>query len=468
MSLVNHPSEIPLQSQMRLTRDALIAYQKAMGVVSNNVSNLDTEGYHRRRPILEERESLDSKPGQIGTGVRLQQIQRISDAYAEEQVTFEKGEVGRWDARQQGLKEVEEIFSEIQSFSISNAMREFWNSWEDLANDVDSVPARYNVLQKAENMSAAFHDTVRGLENIRETLNLDLQDIGNRINSLSTSIADYNKEIIGATNRGQSPNTLLDKRDLLIQDLSELTGANVAIDDNNSMTVYIGRNVLVHREDASLLSWIEGGGGGKSGGELVWADNSQTVTFEGGEARGKIDVQGTIIPGAIEELNSLATTLRNQVNELHRSGIGMDGTTGTNFWRNDTYGAIDLQLNDVLRNHPEKVAASTTSSTGDNALAHTMYELQYNKAFVNNSANYSEYYQGIVGNIANEINFSELRYEASEAALEQAKNWQESVSGVSLDEELARMIALQRVYTASGRVLMKLDEMTTIVLLMAR
>ncbi|MDP8207697.1 MAG: flagellar hook-associated protein FlgK [Candidatus Electryonea clarkiae] len=468
MNQIEKAATVPLHGQMKMTRDSLIAIQRSMGVIANNVSNLDTEGYHRQLALLEDRDPMNTNPGMTGSGLKFAGIERMIESYAENQMREESSASGRWEAQRNELQHVEEVFSEINSFSISGALDEFWDAWQDLANDVDSVSARTNVLSKAQNLAYAFHETTRGLERVQESINLDLGQLSNKINTLAANIAAYNQEIITSTNRGQSPNTFMDKRDLLIQELSSLTGATVQQDDNGSMTVYIGNEVLVHREEAREVGWLDDAGKGKSGGDLIWSDSTNLLTFDGGSALGKLNVRDEVIPEAFDDLNLVATTLRDRINDLHSDGIGMDKSTGNAFWREDTVGSIDLEVNSILINNPEKVAASRISSTGDNSLANDMYELQYEQAFVNGRVNFSEFYQGTVSRIGNDVEYADTRSEASQAALEQAENYQQQISGVNLDEEMANMLAFNRTYTASGRMLMKLDEMTTVILMMAR
>lgn len=452
-------SYLPLQGLLKQTKDTLLAHQQAQAVVGNNLANIDTEGYHRQRAELETGIPLETNPGSIGSGVRVAEIARIIDRYAEAQVLYERGAQQRWEAEQQALTVVENTFTEIQDHSLSGSMEQFWRAWEDLANDPDGLSSRMNVLQKGENMALAFHGTANGMLNTQRALNLDLQEIGEQINTLASQVAVYNQEIMEVTARGQNPNDLMDKRDKLILDMADLAGVTTEEGGQNSVTVYIGQEAIVHREVAREVVWINDDTKGKHGGDLAWADMRTALTFDGGEALGKLNVRDEVIPDVLNKLDELANSLRDRVNELHMAGVARDGSTGNAFFRTDTEGAQDIALHLTVQDQPQKLAASYTNSTGDNELAHDLFEVQYENAFLSGKMDYGEYYQSIVTGLGNEVELANTRLEASEAALEQAKNYQQSISGVSMDEELTNMITIQKAYGAAARVFNKIDEM---------
>ncbi len=452
-------SNYTLQSLLQQTKDNLLAQQQAQAVVGNNLANIDTEGYHRQRAELETSFPTETKAGIIGGGVEVAEIARIIDQYAEDQVLYEQGSSKRWEAEKQALDEVESVFSEMQDYSISGAMEQFWNAWEDLANDPDSLSSRTSVITAGENLSSAFHNTTSGLESVQRSLNLDLQEIGEQVNILASQVAELNQEIMEATAKGTAPNDLMDKRDKLILEMSDLAGVTVEQGDQNSVTVYIGAEAIVHREVAREVVWISDDTKGKHGGDLAWADTRTALTFNGGEAMGKVSVRDDYIPEVMAQLDTLANTLRDRVNELHAQGVARDGTTGNNFFRSDTEGAQDIAVDLTILDQPQKVAASYSSSTGDNELAHDMFDVQYEDSFNNGRMSYSDYYQNIVTGVGTEVTLAETRLEAATAALEQAQTYQQSISGVSMDEELTHMITIQKAYTASAHVFNKIEEM---------
>lgn len=456
---IKHKATATLQGQLMMARDALKAQQQAMSVVGHNVSNIQTEGYTRQRVVFTPNTGIDGNPGQIGMGARIAEIQRMSNEFVDNQVRYETGSLGHWESQRDGLMMIEEVLSEVESNALSSAMDEYWNAWEDLANDADSITARINLIERAETMARAFQTPAEGIGKIRETMNIDLQTFVSEINDAAARIANLNSQITAAVTRGQSPNDLMDQREQLIQKLSRIIGITVQNDTNGSVSIYIGSDILVARDSVREVYWQDNAEKGKSGGDMAFRDTDSLLNIVDGEAYGKIFVRDEAALTALDDLNLLANTIRDEVNALHETGISLDGTTGNRFWRNDMSGAIDLQVAEDLYLNPEKVATSAVSSTGDSSLAHQIFDLQFNKYFNNGESDISDYYRGTVARVGTLVRHATDQADASVAAVEQAENWRQHYSGVNLDEEMANMIAYQRIYMAAAKVLTQVDEM---------
>ncbi len=366
-----------------------------------------------------------------------------------------------------GLMQVEEVFGEINDHSLASVMDEFFNAWQDLANDADSMTARINLVERSETLANTFNSTANGLNTIRETLNIELKNIMDQINEYATQIADLNSQISRSYTRGQDPNTLLDQRDVLINNLSEIAGIRVEEQSTGKVNVYLGQDILVEDDRTRELKWEPDSDRGKAGGDMVFIDNGSTVNITGGTAYGKIEVRDSIVPDAMGELDEVANFIMNRVNELHVQGIAKDGTTGNYFWSSESTGALDMALDTVILDNPEKIAVSTESDTGDNALANTIFNVQFEESLNNNESNVGDYYRGIVARIGAMTQQAETQYEASVSALEQSNAWREHYSGVSLDEEMAEMIALQRTFQASAKYLNMVDDLLAAVISIA-
>ncbi len=461
-------SSASLTGQLKIARDALMAHQTSLQILGHNVANANVEGFHRQRVSLSAQYPLDGAPGQLGTGVKMDEIQRSYNWYISSQEREETGSLGRWSSEKEWLMRVESTLSEIGEYGIANALTDFWNSWEDFANDADSITSRSNVIMKADSLGQKFRNTVNGIEETRHSINLNLQAIVNNVNAIAGRLAELNKKIYTAVARGQTPNDLMDQRDQLVLELSSLVGATVEVEENGSMNVYVGHEVIVSRDNARELTWKSDTSKGKGGGDLVWADTQRELQLYTGKAYGMIQTRDEFIATAINDLDELSDKIRERVNDLHRQGIGRDGSTNNDFWRVGVSGAMSLEVNQVIRDNPEKVAASKVAPTGDNALAHEIFELQFETALQNGESSFSEFYNGIVSRIGNGVQIAEGKETTNEAALLQTKTWQEHYVGVSLDEEMANMVQLQHSFGAAARYAAAVDEMITYVLVYLR
>lgn len=449
-----------LSGIMNMARDALLAQQSALNTISHNIANVNTEGYHRQTVSLTSRPGLDGTGGSWGQGVEIEEVRRAYDSFITRQERVEVGQVGRWETQSDLMLRVEELLSEISDYGIGNALTEFWNSWEDLANDSDSVTARLNVIGRGNDLGTAMHDTYLDLNNVRKEINIEMQAMVGEINDLARRIASLNDKIYTATSRSQNPNDLMDQRDELVKKLGEMANITIEEESNGSMTIYLGSETLVFRNEFRTLDWETDttGSTGKSGGNIIWADDRREVQLYSGKLFGSLEVRD-YVTDLLTKLDNLADTLRDEVNELHQTGIGLDGTTGNSFFNTDGIGALALHVNSDLTNSPDKVAASDVTATGDSSLAHAMFNVQFNQSFDGGQSTYDDYYQQMITDVGNVINNAKTRAEAAQASLQQSENWQQQYTGVSLDEEMANMISVQYAFSAASKVANAVNEM---------
>jgi|GEM_PF-533295 len=449
-----------LQYQMKMARDALLAQQAAMNTVSHNVANVNTEGYHRQRTILEAREGRSGLSGLYGSGVSVQGTERSYNAFVTRQERAEMADWGRWEAESNMLLRVEEAVNDLSGYGIDTALEEFWNSWADLGNDPDSLSSRTNVVNKAEDLSRALDDAATELENLRVEANVSMMETVDSVNSLSAKIAELNELIYTAVARNQNPNDLMDQRDQLIKDMSSLIDVTIKEESNGSVSVYVGSDSLVYRNENREMEWEIDitGTYGKNGGTPIWSDTKAAVTYAGGRIQGYHETRETV-NNTVGSLDTFTDQLRSDVNDLHSAGISRDGTTNNYFFALGQFGAHDLNVDEEVLRDLDKIAVGTVAPTGDNSLATQIFELQFTNPFEGGTTTFNEYFQNMVTDIGGKTQQALIRYEASDAAKVQTENWQQSFTGVNLDEEMTSMITIEYAYAAASKVFNTVNDM---------
>ena len=111
---------------LNVGRDALLTHQRAIDVTGHNIANANTPGYSRQRVNLVANEPISFNPGQVGTGVKAEEIQRIHDRFLGIQLNYESQSFGRWEARKGTLDRVEMILDEASGYGLNQAMSDFW------------------------------------------------------------------------------------------------------------------------------------------------------------------------------------------------------------------------------------------------------------------------------------------------------------------------------------------------------
>lgn len=212
-----------LSGLMNIGQSALNASQAWISVTGNNLANAETEGYSRQYVDQKDAGGLTYKPGAQPLGVNAQQIMRFFDQFLERTYVRQSTTASRWDQQDTIMATVENIFNEANRTGVSSALNNFFNAWQDLALRPDDTSVRQSLLSYADNLSDMFKFTQNQIQNIQEEMDISINSAVERINDISTAIADLNRQITHSTVDGVSnPNSLLDKRDQLVRELATL------------------------------------------------------------------------------------------------------------------------------------------------------------------------------------------------------------------------------------------------------
>ncbi|SEF99866.1 flagellar hook-associated protein 1 FlgK [Caloramator fervidus] len=234
-----------LFNTFNIVKRGMFAQQTALNVVSHNVANANTEGYSVQRANLKTSQPFGmpslttaAEPGQIGTGVEVASITRTRDEFLDYYIRKETSTLKRYETREYFLSEIEAIFTEPSDTGIATLLSNFWDAWQGLATNPESSTARTLVISNAEALAHGINQTYIQLED-REVGIADLiQQQIFEVSNILTQIADLNEQIKSVVIGGKIPNDLLDRRDLLLDKLSE------RFDFDIKKTDYMGIKIL--------------------------------------------------------------------------------------------------------------------------------------------------------------------------------------------------------------------------------
>lgn len=312
-------------------KTALMASQTALAVTGNNIANVNTPGYTRQEVILDIATPVPGPGGQIGRGVRIAGIRRSYDYFIQSQILGQRRNYGRSLALDQTLGMVEQVFNDPIGVGLSSGISEFLNAWHDVATNPEGLPQRNTLLQKAGILAAAAGRMERTLLDTLSRINTEVRDIAGGINDMASRIAILNERIVqieAGIGSGKASD-LRDIRDRLLNNLSELTDFSALEDADGAVTVSVGMRNLVsgaHTNTISVTVNQDGGAG------LLLDGVDITSSIVGGRLAGLIasqrDVESTFLTG----LRRLAASIVKQVNLLHSTGYGLDGSSGNDFF----------------------------------------------------------------------------------------------------------------------------------------
>lgn len=323
-----------MASTLSIGTSALLTAQGGLSTTSHNISNVNTEGYSRQR--IEQSTRIPEFNGNqyFGTGVQIDDVRRQFDGFLADQVRLFTSQEEQFDTFTSYSKQVDDLLAS-DSLSLANGLESFFDSVQAVADDPTSISARQVLLTEADTLANRFNTIDTQLDAFNSQVNLNLQSNVNDVNSLIQGIANLNVAITEAGgSNGTSPNDLLDRRDKLINDLSELVSVKTVAQSNGSVNVFIGTGqpVVVGASTNQLSTIFDPNDSSK----LLVAlgpnqvDISSQVT--GGKLGGLLRVRNEVIDVTRAEIDTLAVGLIDSFNSQHKTGLTLDGAAGGNFF----------------------------------------------------------------------------------------------------------------------------------------
>jgi flagellar hook-associated protein 1 FlgK len=316
---------------------ALQTSQLGIDITGQNVSNADVDGYSRKRINQATMYCFDSTYGQMGLGARVVNIERMRNVFLDEQIRKQNSEVGYFAQVNSTFNRMEAILCEPSDLGIMHYMDEFFDSWENLANNPKDISARTMVRTNAQMMIDNFHKAAAELANLREQKNEEIPVHVARINQISYEIMNLNKEVATVEIGDQNANDSRDRREVLLKELSQLIDITVVENTMGQVTVTTGGNVLVapsyvqNLEVITVSREMDDGTIIRDMG-IRFSDTRLDFIPAGGQLRGLIDSRDVYIPEYQAKLDELAAAVIKAVNDLHVQGYNLMGHSGFNFF----------------------------------------------------------------------------------------------------------------------------------------
>ncbi|OME97075.1 flagellar hook-associated protein FlgK [Paenibacillus amylolyticus] len=486
---------------------SLFTQTTALSTTGHNVANANTEGYSRQKVNMQASIPMEpfaflhsTTPGQLGTGVEFDSITRVREKFLDDQYRNENTNFGSWSIQRDTLEKLEAIVNEPSNTGFRTVMDNFYKSWSDLSKNPEDVTARRIVKETTLALTDAMNQISRQLDALSQDLDSNIAVKSNEIQGYLGNIANLNSAIVKVESLGDNANDLRDQRDLMTDKLSKIM--NITVTDSpqgyqvqmNGQALVTGGAVQVAVDPAFLNTAYTAGtltngevhGMIKSRDTLVSDYKKQMDELANTLANGDIEITlpaGSVIP-ATNALGlaggALATDTKVTVkglNGLHQLGYTMDGTTtpGLPFFTATDGGtaitAGNISLNAEILADPNKIATSlrTTDASGtetvikgNNTLAILLANLKdtpMKSADGMRNAAIGAQFSAIVGQLGVQSQEAARQTSNSEFLVEQVETRRQSVSGVSLDEEMSNMIKFQHAYNASARFMTTYDEL---------
>lgn len=438
-----------LSGALNISLSSMLAEQGAIETTSNNIANVNTPGYSRQRPDLEETPPIQIGQIAFGTGVDLSEVVSLRDSILDLRVNQETQQQGKLNSFLGTAQQIQSLFNETNGTGLQGDLSAFFNSLSQLSANPSDLNLRQAVLTSGQNLASAFNQTSAALTAIQRNVDLSVTQTVTQINTLTQQIATVNAQVSAATTAGQNPGPFIDQRQQLMNQLSNLVDISEINAGNGSVTLTTtsGAPLVVGNQTFALTTQPDA----TTGLQHVFSQGTDiTAKISGGELAGQLQIRDQEIPGIQNSLDTLASSLANSVNTQHQAGFDLNGAAGGNFFVPPTGVAGAASSLAAAIADPAKIAASGDGTPGDNGNVNAILALQ-NQAIVNGQTPVNAY-ANLVFQIGNDMQTAQTTQQAGGQVLAQLQNLQGGVSGVDINEESANLIRFQNAYQASAQV----------------
>jgi len=469
---------------LEIGKQGLAANRQALTTTSNNIANANTPGYSRQRPVMESNTMSQTDGVFIGGGVSVPKVIRVHDVFIDRQIIDESRAFGAMKARADGLRQMESLLTR-NGYEVGESVNSFFNAYRELSANPENPSVRNLVLESADSAARSFRRVHDSMSDMQTQIDQKLGGMVDEINAQAQELAGLNEKITFMNSANQEPNELLDRRDVIVKNLSLKLGCAITSDENGHANIApSGMGSLVFGSHANLLEAGRSPAmGDKNGGNVdIFVRDSFgvhriTEVFKEGEFAGLIQVRDQYINGTLKQLDSVAYEFARAVNDLHRTGTGLDGNSSRDiFQTQEAVKGFSSQMavsEDVKGNLSAIASGFEENAPGDNRLAVSMAELQ-NRALMPSGgliqdgaelrSTLSESLNSIAGRLAASTAKEDEMLRHQTSIMDQLENYRQNISGVSLEEEAIQMMQYQAVFNASAKAMRVGDELLQTIL----
>lgn len=440
-----------LFASLSMAARSLEAQRAGLDTAGQNIANLNTPGYARRRLELAE-------IAYGARGVEVLGTRAMRDAVLDTRARAAIPDEAREGAVVDALALVETTIG-APGQSLDGRLAAFFDSVSALSVDPTSAVARDGVVLQGRQLAASFNDIAGRLSDSARLADNGVRDAVGELNTLSARIAELNAAI--ATAGDADVDALKDQQQLALESLSALTSVSVLNREDGGVDVTIpsGR-ALVIGANAYDVTVGTAPVTGYATLQLGGADVTSDIT--NGKIGGLAYTRDTLIPGYQTRLDEIAYGVAQEVNTLHQAGFDLNGNPGVAFFTPPAAvagAAAALAVNPALTGNPSLVAASQSGAAGDNGIARQIAALRDQPTLLGGTASFTEGWAQLAYRVGADVDTARAQQQSKGEMSDQLARLRDQVSGVSLDEEAASMIKFQRAYEANAKYFSAVDEM---------
>ncbi len=465
-----------LFGSLNLGARSLSTQQLGIEVAGHNLANVSNAAYARQRLTIQTAQPVPSQLGPQGAGAEGVAILQLRDALLDRQILSETSAGGYLEAQQQALQYAQaNLGQQIDSQAtntdgtqaasssqngLAEGLTSLFNAFQSLSTNPTSLAERQVLLIQAENLTVQFNQVSARLAEVESSLNASLNVNLEDANRIVADIAKLNQQISAAEVGGDTANDLRDVRQQRLEELARI--ANFTTTEQPSGAVDIYYDGVAMTDGSAVIERLESYDPGTGRLLVRTQSGGTTVNLTGGLVQGTIDVRDGAIATLRAEMDTLASQLISEVNTLHSAGYDLNGNTGQAFFTGTD--AATIRVHSALTADPSRIqAAAVSNAPGDNQVVVALAQLADRPLAALSSQTFSQRYGQSVAALGQSLSSVNAQIGNQQIVEKMLLRQRDSVSGVSLDEEMTDLIKFQRAFEASARLISTLDEMLSTV-----
>jgi flagellar hook-associated protein 1 FlgK len=457
---------MPLSVALTTALSGLGTAQTGMQTVSQNIANVNTQGYARKTV-----QPLSQTLAGLGSGVQIGLIRREVEEFLNRDLRDATSGLFERQTRQDYLSRIEQLFGGPQDqASLGSVLSRFRSALEALATAPENLGLRGETIRAGQELTDLMNTMSSTVQQVRAQADQALAEGIVAVNSQTSLIAELNRQIVKGLVTQQDVTDLQDQRDRAVMAISEQMRVTTYTRADGSIVVATAAGrALVDGAFANAISYTAQTNVIASTvfNDVTLGGVNITNEFSSGRLAALVQQRDTTLPARTAELNQLAIQLRNTitstslattdlvatatVNEINRFFIGVDPANIDN--------AGGIRVHSDLIADPALLNNLTAARDLANASASNAVVFAASGQLPSLTTGFAAYGNSILSNVAS--TGAQASYEASyQASLHGALAHRVGeVSGVNLDEEMARMVEWQRAYNAAARMVQASSEM---------
>lgn len=420
----------------------MLSSQKMINIASQNIANMNTEGYTRQDGTLSSKVDAGGRLNP-GSGVELTEIRRISDQYLEHSLWNAESK-SSYDSQYRSLLSQSETVIGSDSVSIAKGVDQLFAALSEATNNPESNTAREQIINESGALAERFNQIFDNIGLQERQVVEQSEALIKTANSTLENVASLNKKIIQLEAQGKNTNQLQDQRNLAIQKISESIEVRVNRLDNGSINLTgVNGQPLVSGDNAATLTLTASG----------VQTTMNAVTFDldspGGQLGALQDFQNNFLSDIKTNLNGQAQTIADDMNNQLAAGYDKNYNSGAPlFSYNVTAPGQTLSVTNIA---PEELAfigddgsGSPAGGVGDNQNLLEILKLR---------PNFYDAFSSMIGDVGVASRQAQIQADASAGYLSDAQQRRDSLSAVNQDEEAVNLMKFNQAYQANAKVI---------------